>query len=81
METTKGSECVGHMEVNEAGEELLNFLLQNKSTICNTWFYKRSIHTHTWQHPRSKAWHCIDFATVRQKDRRQCLDAEVKRGA
>ena len=68
-------------EVNEAGEELLNFLLQNESTICNTWFYKKSIHKYNWQHSRSKVWHCIDFAIVRQKNRRQCLDAEVKRGA
>lgn len=59
----------------------MNFLLLNEATVCNTWFQKRSIHKYTWQHPRSKVWHCIDFAVVRWKDRRRCLDAEVKRGA
>ena len=45
----------GVREVNEAGEELLNFLLLNEATICNTCFQKKSIHKYTWQHPRSKA--------------------------
>ena len=39
------------------------------------------IHRQTWQHPKSKRWHCIDYAVVRQKDRKLVLDAEVKRGA
>ncbi len=78
-ESVRGRHGVG--EVNEAGEELLNFLLLNEATICNTWFQKKSIHKYTWQHPRSKVWHCIDFTIVRQCDRRRCLDAEVMRGA
>ena len=35
----------------------------------------------TWQHPKSKEWYCIDYASVRQKDRKMCLDATVMRGA
>ena len=34
----------------------------------------------TWQHPKSKMWHCIDFAVMWQKDRKRCLDAAVMRG-
>ncbi len=30
--------------VNGAGADLLNFLLLNETTICNTWFQKRNIH-------------------------------------
>ena len=66
---------------NDAGREFLNFLLRNEATICNTWFQKKSLHKQTWQHPKSKVWHCIDFAIVRQKDRKRCMDATVKRGA
>ena len=68
-------------EANDAGRELLTFLATNEATVCNTWFSKKEIHKHTWQHPKTKRWHCIDFAVMRQKDRRRCLDACVKRGA
>ena len=68
-------------QVNEAGAHFLNFLSLNEATICNTWFQKKNIHKETWQHPRTKAWHCIDFAVMKQKDRKRCVDATVKRGA
>ena len=68
-------------EMNEAGKEFLNVLLLNEATICNTQFAKNHILIQTWQHPKSKRWHCIDFAVMRQKDRRRCLDAAVRRGA
>lgn len=68
-------------EENDAGSELLNFLLLNEATICNTWFKKKAIHKQIWQHPKSKKWHCIDYAITRQGDRKWYLDVEVKRGA
>ena len=42
---------------------------------------KTAIYKQTWQHPKSKQWHCIDYVITRQKDRKWCLDIEVKRGA
>ena len=63
------------------GRELLTFLSTTESTVCNTWFIKKNIHKQTWQHPKSKRWHCIDYAIMHQKDRRRCLDVTVKRGA
>ena len=68
-------------ELNAAGKELLHFLSLNNATICNTWFQKKDIYKSTWQHPKSKKWHCIDYAIVNARDRRKCLDATVKRGA
>ena len=67
--------------LNDAGRELLSFLSVNELTLCNTWFMKKGIKKCTWQHLKSKAWHCIDYAALRQKDRRMCLDAAVMRGA
>ena len=67
--------------MNDAGKELLSFLSLNEATACNTWFQKNDIYKCTWQHPKSKSWHCIDYAIVRARDRRRCLDASVKRGA
>ena len=64
-------------EINDAGHELLSF----EATVCNTWFPKRAIYKSTWQHTKSKRWHCIDFAITRQRDLRRCLDVCVKRNA
>ena len=71
----------GLAEANDAGKELLSFLGLNEATVCNTWFEKKDIHKSTWQHPKSKKWHCNDFAIMRQKDRARCIDAAVKPGA
>ena len=65
-------------ELNEAGKELLSFLSTNEATVCNTWFKKRDICKQTWQHPKSKRWHCIDYMIVRKA---RCLDVSVMRGA
>ena len=71
----------GHGFLNEAGKELLSFLSINEATVCNTCFPKRAIHKQIWQHPRSKQWHCIDYAIVRKTHRRRCMDVNVMRGA
>ena len=68
-------------ELNDAGRELLAFLTINEATVCSTWFQKKDIHKRTWQHPRYKRWHCIDFVIIRQSHHRKCLDAAVMHGA
>ena len=69
----------GHGEVNEAGKELLTSLSLSKATVYNTWFIKKDTHEQTWQHPRSKKWHCIDCTITRQADCKRCLNAAVIR--
>ena len=71
----------GYGECNDAGRELLAFLSNNEAVICNTWFEKKNIHKQTWQHPKSKRWHCIDFAIMHRRECRRCLNASVLRGA
>ena len=68
-------------ETNEAGKELLTFLSMNEATVCNTWYEKKRIYKATWQHPKTKWWHCIDYAIVKQGYRRWCKDVAVVRGA
>ena len=65
----------------EAGKELLAFLSSNEATVCNTWFQKKANCKQTWQHPKSKQWHCIDYAIIGQSHSRRCLDVSVMRGA
>jgi len=71
----------GYGELNEAGRDLLSFLSTNEATVCNTWFQKRRIYKQTWQHPKSRKWHCIDYIIMKKEHRRKCLDVCVKRGA
>ena len=56
----------GYGDLNDAGRELLSFLSTNEATVCNSWFRKRDIHKQTWQHPKSRNWHCIDDVIMRQ---------------
>ena len=49
--------------------------------MCNTCIQKKAIHKQTWQHPKSKQWHCIDYAIMRKSQSWRCLDVVVKRGA
>ena len=48
-------------ELNSSGEQLLSFLAVNGAYICNTWFMKRENLKATWQHPRTRKSHCIDY--------------------
>ena len=73
----RGLHGVGKM--NEAGEVLLSFCALNEMAIMNTYFQKKTSHKHTWQHPGSKKWHCIDFVIMRKNQRRLCNDVFVMR--
>ena len=64
-------------QLNSAGEDFLNFLSRNQATVSNTWFAKKDRLKHTWQHPRTKQWHCIDYIVTSQRARRRCRDAQV----
>ena len=70
----------GYGETNEAGKELRAFLSSNEAIVCNTWFRKKANRKQTWQHPKSKQWHCIDYAIIGQYHRRRCLDVSVMCG-
>ena len=62
----------GVEQLNNAGSDLLSFCALNELNIINTCFEKKNIHKYTWQHARSKHWHCIDYIIMCQKQRRLC---------
>jgi hypothetical protein len=66
---------------NEAGDNLVEFCALNGLRIMNTVFKKRDRLKHTWQHPGTKNWHCIDYVMFRQTQSRKCTNVEVKRSA
>lgn len=51
----------GYSVMNDAGSELLFFLLLYQASVCNTWFQKRNIDKWTWRHPKSNFFKDLDL--------------------
>ena len=66
---------------NESGEALLSWCALNGLVVMNTMFEKKKIHKYTWQHPRSKQQHCIDYVIMRQRQRGLSCDVTALRAA
>ncbi|CAK1603720.1 unnamed protein product [Parnassius mnemosyne] len=67
--------------MNSSGQLLLSLCAQLDLAITNTMFRLPAKYKATWMHPRSKHWHLIDYAIVRQKDISQVQVTRVMRGA
>ena len=66
---------------NGNGFRLLNLCSEFDFVITNTLFQQRSQRKATWQHPRSKHWHLIDYVTVLRSDVKDTTLTRAKRGA
>ena len=74
---------IGHHgmgNVNSNGLLLLTLCSEFQLTITNTLFQLSNQYKGTWQHPRSKNWHMIDFVITRQKDRSDVKITRAHRG-
>lgn len=61
-----GCHSVGNMNSN--GLLLLQLCTQHELVLTNTLFQQPNKYKTTWQHPRSKHWHMLDYIVVRQRD-------------
>ena len=74
---------IGHHGVgncNANGLLLLQLCNQHALTLTNTNFQQASKYKNTWQHPRSKHWHMLDYVAVRQADSKDVLLTRAMRG-
>ncbi|CAG4946438.1 unnamed protein product [Colias eurytheme] len=70
-----GKHGVGNMNSN--GQLLLSLCTQFNLSITNTHFQLPDKYKTTWMHPRSRHWHLIDYAIVRQVDMSQNNDDDL----
>jgi len=61
------------------GFRLLNLCSEFDFVITNTLFQQRNQRKATWQHPRSKHWHLIDYVIVRRRDVKDATLTRVMR--
>ena len=68
---TLGKEGVG--SCNSNGLLLLTMCREHNLIVTNTLFRQKNKFKTSWQHPRSKHWHLIDYIIVRCRDRKDVL--------
>ncbi|CAH1250114.1 Hypp8770 [Branchiostoma lanceolatum] len=85
-----GSDCPGWGRVlgtqargrtNSNGSLLLELCTELDLAITNTFFAMADKWYYSWMHPRSRAWHLLDFILVRRDDLRDIKSTRVMRGA
>lgn len=77
-------DIVGHYgvgNINERGEELINFCRENDLMLANTWFEQKLSARHTWISPNGNVKNKIDFICVNKRYRNSFTHCKSRPGA
>ena len=83
-DTSVWPKVLGHHSVgneNSNGSLLLQTCSEHELVITNTLFQQADKYKTTWQHPRSKHWHMLDYVITRQCHRKDVHITRAMRGA
>uniref|UniRef100_A0A0G4F7E1 Endonuclease/exonuclease/phosphatase domain-containing protein n=1 Tax=Chromera velia CCMP2878 TaxID=1169474 RepID=A0A0G4F7E1_9ALVE len=69
----------GQRYPNRNGQCLLEFCLEHELVVANSFFQHPLHHKGSWQHPRSKKWHELDYFLVKRRDLSRVCDVRVFR--
>ena len=75
---TIGREGIGNVNTN--GTMLLSKCAEHDLIITNTLFQQKDKLKVSWQHPRSKHWHLLDYIIIRTKDRKDAILTRARIG-
>ena len=70
----------GHGNMNLNGELFLSLCAEMDLVITNTYFQVPEKWYYTWQHPRSKHLHLLDYFVTRKRDVKDVKSTKVMRG-
>ena len=72
---------MGKVHATQMENYLLSFCAEQQMTVSNTLFQMPDKWFYSWQHPRSKRYHLLDYVLVRQSNTQDITSTRIMRGA
>ena len=74
-------DIMGKVHATQMENYFISFCAEQQMTVSNTLFQMPDKWFYSWQHPRSKRYHLLDYVLVRQSDIQDITSTRIMRGA